>query len=331
MTVIVVVMVVFFAMRLAAGAALAALDTPYDGNGGVSVDITISSGATAASVAQLLQDRGVIRDARVLRWWMRWSGTEGGIHTGQYRFQGPATLRQVSGVITEGKVLLASVTVLEGATRWQVAEALSASGFGTYDEAWAATADVSLIADLDAEAADLEGYLFPDTYYAPHGAGAADIVSMMVAQFRAVWSDAIAAQTEAAGFTMREMVTIASLVEAETAQMEERFLVSGVYHNRLRDRMLMQCDPTLLYALYLDGRRDRNIRRADFDNPSPYNTYRVRGLPPGPIGNPGRASIEAAAAPADTEFLYFVGRNDGSHAFSRTLREHNANVNRYQR
>jgi len=93
----------------------------------------------------------------------------------------------------------------------------------------------------------------------------------------------------------------------------------------------MQCDPTLLYALYLDGRRDRNIRRADFDNPSPYNTYRVRGLPPGPIGNPGRASIEAAAAPADTEFLYFVGRNDGSHAFSRTLREHNANVNRYQR
>jgi UPF0755 protein len=146
-----------------------------------------------------------------------------------------------------------------------------------------------------------------------------------------VWSDAIAAHTESAGFTMREMVTIASLVESETAQADERFLVSGVYHNRLRDRMLMQCDPTLLYALYLDGRRDRNIRRADFDNPSPYNTYRVRGLPPGPIGNPGRASIEAAAAPADTEFLYFVGRNDGSHAFSRTLREHNANVNRYQR
>ena len=95
--------------------------------------------------------------------------------------------------------------------------------------------------------------------------------------------------------------------------------------------MRLQCDPTLLYALYLDGRTDRNIRRADFDHPSPYNTYRVRGLPPGPIGNPGVASIDAALNPAETEFLYFVGRNDGSHAFARTLREHNANVNRYQR
>ena len=112
---------------------------------------------------------------------------------------------------------------------------------------------------------------------------------------------------------------------------DERPVVSGVYHNRLRIGMLLQCDPTLLYALYLDGRRDRNIRRADFDNPSPYNTYRVGGMPPGPIGNPGSASLQAALAPAETEYLYFVGKNDGSHAFARTLREHNANVNRYQR
>ena len=307
------------------------LDTPFDGNVGAPVDAAISPGASAAEVAAMLQETGVIRSARSLRWWMRFNGTAGGIHTGRYRFQGPATLRQVSDAITQGRVLLEAVTVLEGAARWQVAEALAAAGFGTYDEAWAATGNVSLIADLDPESTDLEGYLFPETYSAPHDTGAEDIVRMMVTQFRSVWNDERARRAEETGFTLRELIAIASLVEAETGLASERPLVAGVYHNRLQQRMLLQCDPTLLYALYLDGRRDRNIRRADFDNPSPYNTYRVRGLPPGPIGNPGVASIDAALWPAETEYLYFVGRNDGSHAFSRTLREHNANVNRYQR
>jgi len=325
------VVALYFAVRVTTGVLVAALDTPFDGNAGAPVVAAISSGASAAEVAALLQEKGVIRSARSLRWWMRFSGTAGGIHTGQYRFQGPATLRQVSDAITQGRVLLETVTVLEGATRWQVAEALSAAGFGTYEQAWEATRNVSLIADLDPEATDLEGYLFPDTYAAPRDTGAEHIVQMMVTQFRAVWNDQRVHRAQEAGFTVRELITIASLVEAETGLASERALVSGVYHNRLRQRMLLQCDPTLLYALYLDGRRDRNIRRADFANPSPYNTYRVRGLPPGPIGNPGVASIDAALHPAATEYVYFVGRNDGSHAFSRTLREHNANVNRYQR
>ena len=326
-----VVVALYFGFRVITGVAVAALDTPFDGNAGRPVIAAINPGASAAEVAALLQEKGVIRSARSLRWWMRLSGTAGGIHTGRYRFQGPATLRQVSDAITQGRVLLETVTVLEGATRWQVAEALSAAGFGTYEEAWEATGQVSLIADLDPEATDLEGYLFPDTYSAPHDTGAEDIVRMMVTQFRTVWNDQRVRRAEAAELTVREVVAIASLVESETGLASERPLVSGVYHNRLEQRMLLQCDPTLLYALYLDGRRDRNIRRADFDNPSPYNTYRVRGLPPGPIGNPGVASIDAALQPAATEYVYFVGRNDGSHAFARTLREHNANVNRYQR
>ncbi len=321
----------YVAVRVTTGVAVAALDTPFDGNAGAPVVTAINPGASAAEVAALLQERGVIRSARSLRWWMRLSGTAGGIHTGRYRFQGAATLRQVSDAITQGRVLLETVTVFEGATRWQVAEALSAAGFGTYEEAWEATGEVSLIADLDPEATDLEGYLFPDTYSAPHDSIAEDIVRMMVMQFRAVWNDERVRRAAEAEFTVRELITIASLVEAETGLASERPLVAGVYHNRLRQRMLLQCDPTLLYALYLDGRRDRNIRRADFDNPSPYNTYRVRGLPPGPIGNPGVASVDAALWPTVTEYVYFVGRNDGSHAFSRTLREHNANVNRYQR
>lgn len=326
-----VAVALYFGARVTTGVVMAALDTPFDGNAGVPVVTVIEAGASAAEVAALLQEKGVIRSARSLRWWLRLSGTAGGVHTGHYRFQGPATLRQVSEAITRGRVLLEMVTVREGATRWQVVEALSAAGFGTYGEAWEATGDVSLIADLDAEATDLEGYLFPDTYSAPHDTRAEDLVHMMVAQFRAVWTDERARRAEEAEFTVRELITIASLVEAETGLASERPLVAGVYHNRLRQRMLLQCDPTLLYALYLDGRRDRNIRRADFDNPSPYNTYRMSGLPPGPIGNPGKASIDAALQPAATEYVYFVGRNDGSHAFSRTLSEHNANVNRYQR
>lgn len=325
------VVVLYLTMRLALGLAVAALDTPFDGNDGSPVVVSIPAGASAAQVAGVLEENGIIRSARDLRWWMRLSDTHGDIHTGRYNFEGPATLRQVAEVITEGRVLLTSVTVLEGATRWQVADALTAAGFGSYQEAWEATGNGELVADLDADADDLEGYLFPDTYFAPHDASAADIVEMMVAQFREIWTEERMRQSARAGFDTRQLITIASLIEAETGLAEERPLVSGVYHNRLERGMRMQCDPTLLYALYLDGRTDRNIRRADFDNPSPYNTYRVRGLPPGPIGNPGAASIEAALEPAETEFIYFVGRNDGSHAFARTLREHNANVNRYQR
>jgi len=326
-----VVIAAYLLIRLVTGATVVVLDRPYDGNAGAAVDLAISPGVSAQEVGMLLQETGVIRSARDLRWWMRWSGTAGEIHTGQYRFQGSASLRQVIEVITEGRVLLASGTVLEGATRWQVAEALSTAGCGTYEEAWEATGNISLIFDLDVEATDLEGYLFPDTYHAPHGAGSADIVGMMVERFRQVWTASREAQAEAAGLRIREVLTMASLVEAETGQASERALVSGVYHNRLERRMLLQCDPTLLYALRLDGRTDRNIRRADFVNESPYNTYRFAGLPPGPIGNPGEASIEAALHPAETAYLYFVGRNDGSHAFSETLQEHNANVNRYQR
>jgi len=134
----------------------------------------------------------------------------------------------------------------------------------------------------------------------------------------------------AAGLTVRQAVTLASLVEKETARAEERATVAAVYHNRLRRGMLLQCDPTVIYALEQLGRYDGNIRRADLSVDSPYNTYRYAGLPPGPIAAPGRAALEAAVTPADVEYLYFVSRNDGSHVFASTLREHNANVREFQ-
>jgi UPF0755 protein len=321
----------YITVRLATGAAVALVDTPFDGNRGGSTDVTIARGQSAARIAETLEDAGIVRSARVLSWWMRYTGQAGRIHTGEYRFRGPASVREVAAIITEGRVLLLAVTVPEGSTRWQVAEALAAAEFGSYAEAWQATGTTALIADLDPDAPDLEGYLFPDTYFAPRSSSARELVGMMVSRFRQAWTPDRRARAAELGLSIREAVTIASLVEAETGLSEERPLVAGVYHNRLERKMLLQCDPTLLYALRLEGRTDRNIRRSDFANESPYNTYRVAGLPPGPIASPGEASLEATLWPAETQFLYFVGRNDGSHAFSRTLAEHNANVNRYQR
>jgi len=323
--------VLYVAARLTSGAVEAWIEEPFDGAAGRTVLIEVPRGATAGEVAQALAAEGVIRDPRMLQWWLRATGRAGQVQAGNYEFSGASSIREVAEVLLRGRVILRAVTTPEGSTRWQVAEAVAAAGFGTYDEALEATTRAELIADLDPQAVDLEGYLFPDTYMAPERAAAADVIEMMVERFRRAWTASRQALAVGRGMSAREVVTLASLVETEAAVAHERPLVAAVYQNRLERGMLLQCDPTLLYALVLDGRTDRNIRRADFEHDSPYNTYRFRGLPPGPIANPGEASLEAALRPAAVDYLYFVARNDGSHAFSRTLREHNAMVNRYQR
>jgi UPF0755 protein len=323
--------VLYFAGRLTSGAVEAWLEQPFDGSADRTVMIEVHRGATAGDVARSLAAEGVIRDPRVLQWWLRVTGRAGQVHAGSYEFSGAHSVREVAEILLSGRVLLRAVTIPEGSTRWQVAETVAEAGFGTYEEALEATGQVELIADLDPQASDLEGFLFPDTYMALESAAAAEVVEMMVDRFRRTWTASRQALAEGGGLSLREVVTLASLVETEAAIAHERPLVAAVYRNRLERGMLLQCDPTLLYALVLDGRTDRNIRRADFENDSPYNTYRFRGLPPGPIANPGEASLDAALRPAEVEYLYFVARNDGSHAFSRTLREHNAMVNRYQR
>ncbi len=321
----------YVAARLTSGAVEAWLEEPFEGTAGRTVMIEVPRGATAGEVASSLAAEGVIRDPRVLQWWLRATGRAGQIHAGNYEFSGAHSIREVAEILLRGRVLLRAVTIPEGSTRWQAAEAVAEAGFGTYEEALEATGRAELIAELDPEAVDLEGYLFPDTYMALESAEAAEVVEMMVERFRRIWTASRQALAEGRGMSVREVVTLASLVETEAAVAHERPLVAAVYRNRLERGMLLQCDPTLLYALVQDGRTDRNIKRADFEHDSPYNTYRFRGLPPGPIANPGEASLEAALRPAAVEYLYFVARNDGSHAFSLTLREHNAMVNRYQR
>jgi UPF0755 protein len=204
------------------------------------------------------------------------------------------------------------------------------SALGTAEQFVTAASDTSLVAELDPRAASLEGYLFPDTYALARSAGAAGTVRAMVARFEAAFDPALRAAAQETGLTLREIVTLASLVEKETAAPAERPIVAAVYQNRLRIGMPLQCDPTVIYALILAGRWNGNLTREDLRMDSPYNTYRYRGLPPGPIASPGRASIEAVIKPATVPYLYFVSRNDGTHVFASTLAEHNRNVAEWQ-
>jgi UPF0755 protein len=195
----------------------------------------------------------------------------------------------------------------------------------------AAARDPAAVRDLDAEAPDLEGYVFPDTYDLSRTPDApAALVARAVRRFREVMAPEMAT-VKAGTLTLRQVVTLASLVERETARPDERPRVAAVFLNRLQKKMLLQTDPTVIYALRKTGKYDGNIRKGDLEIDSPYNTYRYAGLPPGPIASPGRASLHAVLHPAAVPDLYFVSRNDGSHEFSRTLAEHSRWVNVYQK
>jgi UPF0755 protein len=309
----------------------AELDRPYADWQGDHVDVTVPAGAGATSVARVLGEAGVVERPRLLVGWLWWTDRTGAVRAGEYRFDRPRSVRDVAEVLIAGRVLLRPVTVPEGSTRWEVARAIERAGFGDYEVTLRQTERVGLISDLDPEAVTLEGYLYPETYMAAATDGPAEIVEAMVARFRRHWDAPRRAAAARLGMGLREVVTLASIVEAETPASYERALVSAVFHNRLRRGMLLQTDPTVLYAKFLAGLEERTIRRSDLRRDSPYNTYVVAGLPAGPIGNPRAASIDAALYPADVEYLYFVSRNDGTHVFSRTLSEHNRWVNLYQR
>lgn len=307
------------------------LDQLYLSASGGVADVEIEAGMAAREAAARLATAGVVAEASDLVWWLWWTERAGDVQAGEYRFAAPVSVRQVADVITQGRVRLYPVTLPEGSTRWQAAAAIVAAGFGEIDEALAATERAELIVDLDPDADTLEGYLFPETYLVPAATSPAEIVALMVGAFRDAWTAERAARAEALGLGVRDVVILASLIEAETTSPDERVMVSAVFHNRLERGMLLQTDPTVLYARWLAGKDGRMIYMSDLQRDSPYNTYLYAGLPAGPIGSPRDASIHAALYPAESGYLYFVSRNDGTHAFSLTLREHNESVNQYQR
>lgn len=234
-------------------------------------------------------------------------------------------------MITEGQVILHSITIPEGLTRLEIADLFHDLDFLDKKDFLTASDNPALISSLDTQATNLEGYLFPETYHFPKETGREDIVKTMVSQFHGVFNTEWKKRADELGFSVRKIVTLASLIEEETSIPEERHLISAVFHNRLKIGMKLDCDPTIIYALKLEGRFQDRLRTKDLRYDTPYNTYLYGGLPPGPIANPGKDSLKAALYPAEENYLYFVSKNDGSHHFSRTFREHQNAVNKYQK
>jgi UPF0755 protein len=306
------------------------VDRPFKGYDAAEQFVEIPQGAGSIAIAKRLADAGVVHDVNSFRLVLWLTGEGRRLQAGEYRFDHAMSARQVADKIARGDVYVRPITFPEGLTARQMAALYESKGFGPAAEFTEAVKNAALVSAVDPEAKDLEGYLFPDTYKLPRHSTPEQLVARMAAGFMKALTPALIDKADARGLTIRQLVTLASIVEKETGNSEERPLVAAVYANRLKIGMPLQCDPTVIYALERAGRYDGNLTRENLQINSPYNTYRYPGLPPGPIASPGRASLEAAAGPPDVPYLYFVSKNDGSHAFASTLDEHNRNVQQYQ-
>lgn len=286
--------------------------------------VLLRSGYSTHHIAVELKSAGVIRSVWAFRAW-HVLHPKRSLKAGEYLFGKGATLREVHDRIARGDIYFHTVTIPEGYTMFDVASAMEEAGLGSaQDFLRIANTHADLISDLDPQAKSLEGYLFPNTYQFTRTQTLNEMAAEMVHQFRVV------AQQIGLNSDAHRIVTMASIVEKETAAPEERPVVASVYYNRLAQRMALGADPGVIYALLLNGTYTGSLHHADLAINSPYNTYRFPGLPPGPIGNPGRSALEAAMHPADTQFFYFVSNGNGHHRFARSLDEHNRNVAAYR-
>ena len=282
--------------------------------------VLLRPGYPTRRIAAELKRAGVIRSKSAFLIWHYFHRGRS-LKAGEYLFNRDANAIAIHDRIARGDIFVHTVVIPEGFTMFEIAEALQDAGLGSSQEFLKAVqSETALISDLAPDAQSLEGFLFPDTYEFTRTQSMHDMVADMVKQFRQV------AQQIGLNQDVLPMVTMASIVEKETAVPEERPLVAGVYYNRLGKRIALQADPSVIYAELLQGSYSGALHHADLEVESPYNTYRHAGLPPGPIGNPGRSSLEAAMHPAQTNFYYFVSDGDGHHRFSATLEEHNRNV-----
>jgi len=305
-----------------------AMRSPFRGYAEPRKDVEVRHGLRSATILKHLETEGIIRDEYLPLVYMKIVRHNDKIKAGIYEFSKPMTAEEVLDKLIRGDVVARSVTVREGLDRFAVAHIFVQEGFG-HDTEWdKLTADPELIRDIAPDAKTLEGYLFPDTYKFNPGAPPHEIIAAMVNNFRKHFGGEMNYITT--GLDLHKTVTLASIVETEARMPQERPLVASVYFNRINRHMLLGADPTVIYALKLAGHWDGNIRKGDLQIDSPYNTYRFHGLPPGPIANPGLASLQAAAAPAKSDFLYFVAKHDGTHAFATNLADHDRNVQIYQ-
>jgi peptidoglycan lytic transglycosylase G len=303
---------------------------PYRGYLGTEQFVEIPPGTGTRAIGERLVGAGVVRDVLTYRVAIWISGQARSLKAGEYRFAEPMTPLDIIGKIARGDVYAINVTFPEGLTVAEMAKIFESHGLGVASAFRDSAKDAGLVRALAPEATSLEGYLFPDTYQLSRRTDAARLARLMVDRFERTITPEIRTAAVADGLTIHQVVTLASLIEKETARSEERPIVAAVFQNRLRAGIPLQCDPTVIYALERVGKYTGNLRRNDLEFDSPYNTYRYRGLPPGPIASPSKSSLESAVHPASVDYLYFVSRNDGTHEFARTLAEHNRNVQKYQ-
>ena len=293
------------------------------------VRLLIPSGTTFSQVTQQLREQQMLRHPRLYDWTARWLGASRRIKTGEFLVLREWTTWEVFQHLIRGKGIRHRVTIPEGLNFRGIAERLESAGFGNREAYLALMEDPKLLASTGLpEAKTLEGFLYPETYFFSRVESPRRILAVMIAQYRRTFTPEFQARAEELGFSEYEVLTLASLVEKETGMAEDRTKIAAVFHNRLRKRMLLASDPTVIYGIPdFDG----NLTRKHLRTPTPYNTYTKRGLPPTPICNPGKDSLISILYPAEVNYLYFVARGDGASEFSSTLKKHNENVWYYQK
>ncbi len=290
-------------------------------------EIEIPKGATFKQTVDILAGKNLIRDRKIFLLLGRLAGADRKIRAGFYSIWSNMSPWDIFKIIRKGKIIEYEVKILEGDSLPEIAEELSRAGVASYDEVMAISKDPEFLSSHNIEAPSIEGFVFPDTYMIPKGVEATDALAVMIDRMREKYSGRLVEKTEKTGMTETEVLTLASIIEKEAIVDSERPLISAVYHNRLKKNMPLQADPTSIYGIKSSKEK---ITKADLQRKTPYNTYTIKGLPPGPIASPGLKSIVAALNPADVPYLYFVSNNDGTHIFSVTLSQHAEAVRAYR-
>lgn len=289
--------------------------------------IQIKQGSSFSRVAHQLHDAGVISDTQRFKILARWRKATGRIHAGEYLFEHSATPDQVLARLTSGDIRKFQFTIPEGFNLKEIAARVEKTGVATAREFLALCSDKDILKEFEVEGSTLEGFLFPETYTYTSSTTAEELLRTMVAELDRHLTPELLKSANELDLNRFELITLASIIQKEAGNVMEMPLISAVFHNRLQRGIALQADPTVIYGV---PNFDGNLTRKHLETPSPYNTYRMRGLPAGPIASPGQFALHAAANPADSKDLYFVSRGDGTHEFNETLKAHNRAVRRYQ-
>ena len=289
--------------------------------------VEVKPGSSFARTASQLEESGVISDATRFTLLARWRHVTGQVHAGQYLFETAAKPDEVLGRLVAGDIRKFHVTIPEGFNLHDIAARLETTNTGSAEEFLALCRDAEFLDELEIDATSLEGYLFPETYTYTSSTTPRQLLQAMVAQLQTELTPELLADASALELDRHQLVTLASIIQKEAGNVMEMPLISAVFHNRLKAGILLQADPTVIYGI---AAFNGNLTRKDLETTTPYNTYRIKGLPPGPIASPGRFALHAAAHPADSKALFFVSRGDGTHEFSTNLQDHNRAVRRYQ-